>query len=105
MAIKITGVGGTLPITPNTAFYTAPIGVQSATIATGTAENRTSAPALLYMRIAGGRTSWIIDGKDVMRIGSPMVLPPVTLMPGERLECWCSAANAIDMNLTIGVQQ
>lgn len=104
MAIKIFGDGQTLSTTANDIVYSPPGDVISATIASGTVENRMPIGAKLYIRI-GVRNTWVISGKDIQALSSPLVLPPITLNPGERLEAWSDIANALDLNVTIGEQR
>lgn len=104
MAIKLTGVGQTLTNTPNDSVYTAPGDVTSATVASGTVENTSLVGVKLYLRVRG-RNVWIIKGRDIPVIGAPLVLPPITLLPGESLEAWSELANTLDINLTIGEQR
>jgi hypothetical protein len=104
MAIKIIGSGKRLAATANDVVYTPPGDVISATIASGTVENIVNVGAKLWIRI-GGRNTWIINGKDIPVIGSPLVLPSITLNPGEWLEAWSDTVNALDISLTIGEQR
>lgn len=104
MAIKIIGRGVHTSATPNEIVYTPPGDVISATIATGTVENVLPIGAKLFIRI-GGRGIWVIKGKDIPVMGAPLVLPPITLNPGEWLEAWSDTPNALDINLTIGEQR
>lgn len=104
MTIKLTGVGSQLSATPNEVVYTPPGDVISATVATGTVENVLPIGVKFFLRI-GGRGLWIIKGRDISVIGAPLVLPPITMNPGEWLEAWCDTPNALDLNLTIGEQR
>lgn len=104
MSITLTGVGKRLSATPNDVVYTPPGDVLSATIATGTVENIVNYAVKLSIKI-GGRDLWIIRAKDIPPLAAPLVLPPITLLPGENLEVWCDQTNALDINLTIGEQR
>ena len=104
MAIKIIGSGKRLASTSNDVVYTPPGDVISATVASGTVENVLNIGVKLFIRI-GGRNTWIINGKDIPTIGAPLVLPPITMNPGEWLEAWSDTTNALDINLTIGEQR
>jgi hypothetical protein len=104
MAIKIIGKGQALSSTANDTVYTPPGDVISATVASGTVENKLPIGAKLYIRI-GVRNTWVINGKDIQALSSPLVLPPITMNPGERLEAWSDIPNALDLNITIGEQR
>lgn len=104
MSIKIIGRGVTLTTTPSDVVYTAPGDVNSATIASGTVENTLVIGVKLFLFI-GGRNTWVIRGRDIPVLGSPLVLPPITLNAGESLQAWCDTANALDINLSIGEQR
>ena len=104
MAIKILGHGVALSTTPNDPFYTAPGDVISATIATGTVENKLNIGAKLFLFISG-RNTWVLRGRDIPVLGAPLVIPPITLKPGETLQAWSDTANALDINITIGEQR
>lgn len=104
MAIKITGAGKRLLTTPNDVLYTPPGDVLSATVASGTVENILPTAVKLSIKI-GGRNTWVIKEKLIPSHRSPLILPPITLNPGEWLETWSDTANALDVSLTIGEQR
>lgn len=104
MSITLTGVGKRLTATPNDITYTPPGDVISSTVATGTVENIVNFAVKLNIYI-GGRGLWVIRSKDIPPLAAPLVLPPITLLPGENLEVWCDQPNALDINLTIGEQR
>jgi hypothetical protein len=104
MAIKIVGRGVALSNTPNDPLYTAPGDVISATIATGTVENKLNIGAKLFLYISG-RNTWVIHNRDIPVIGAPLILPAITLNAGETLQAWCDTPGALDINVTIGEQR
>lgn len=104
MSIKIIGVGKSLSAIPNDVLYSPPGDVTSATVASGTIENLTSNAISVNLRIGGVRNLYIIRNKPIAASGAPLVLPPITLNPGEVLEGWASSAG-LDCALTVGEQR
>jgi hypothetical protein len=107
MSIEIVGHGITLTTTAGDTVYSPPADAKSCTVATGTAENVTGSIGVkLFIRVVGPtRSSWVIKGKDLSVLNSPLVLPSVTIMRGEVLQAWSDNNNAIDLALTIGEQR
>ena len=104
MAISIKGVGKRLTSNEGDVFYTAPGDVTSATVASGTIENIINMGAKVNIRV-GGRNLWVLRDKSIPVLASPLVVPPITLMPGEALQIWSDTPSALDVNLTIGEQR
>lgn len=106
MAIKLVAGGKRLSNTHGDVVYSVPADCVGATIATGTAENLTSTPAFLTVKLVGPtRSLFIINNKEISTSGSPLVLPPMTLSPGEHLAAWTSVNAVMDLALTIGEQR
>ena len=106
MSIKIVPASATSLGTAQHQLYLAPADCTSATVATGTVENKNLAQvsAKLFMQITG-RNVWIISGKSIEWHASPLVLPPCTLLPGESLNVWSDIPNVLDVAITVGEQR
>ena len=106
MSIKIVGAAAKNLGTAQQALYQAPADCVSATMATGTVENKNLAQigVKLFMKITG-RDIWVISGKMIEWHASPLQLPPVTLLPGESLNVWSDVANVLDIAITVGEQR
>ena len=106
MAIKLVAGGKRLTNVANDTVYSVPGDCVSATVASGTAENLTGTAALLTIKVVGPtRSLFVINNKSISTVGSPLVLPPMTLNAGEHLEAWTSANEVMDLALTIGEQR
>lgn len=106
MAIKLVAGGKRLSNIPNDVVYSVPGDCLSSTIASGTAENLTGTPAYLTIKLVGpSRSVFVINNKQISTVGSPLVLPPMTMNQGEHLEAWTTANAVMDLALTIGEQR
>jgi hypothetical protein len=106
MAIKLVAGGKRLTNIPNDVVYTVPGDCISSTVASGTVENLTVTPAVLTIKLVGPtRSLYVINGKQISTVGSPLVLPPMSLNAGEHLEAWTTLNEVMDIALTIGEQR
>lgn len=104
MSIKIIASGKSLTAAVNDAVYQAPGDVISATVATGTVENTSPIGVRLWIRVSG-RDLMVLNGRTIPAIGGPLVLPAISMRPGEELQAWAETGNTLHLNMMIGEQR